>query len=686
MADLEQMSWQVPYFEVPAEKRAGWVEEQLQEGEGWLQDQRSYKDLARNLKVFDGIIDDGVASSLVTNGLKYDIRKFIETISEVREIGSYSTDAVQYKSFSTMVNKVTKGIYLEAAFPRSVRKALQFSAVMGRGYIWPKVKTAQYGFGERQLIFEPLGLLDVIPVQIPSTNDVQDAYSVTVFEYMPIAEAHARFPLFQGQLKPISDVSYKNRVQCKRADLAQRFRYGQNEARTWGDLYCEIRYTFVRDIRINTTGHELPMGDLNTSWFYKVPYVGQSIIGGIKDGSPYMRPARMEDCRIYPQLREIITSPSVAIPMYDGPAFDWHGVIPPVQYDVDDWAWEPIGRSLVSDVGSIEVTKRKLERRMDQVVRTTLNPPMGYDRTAQGGPTIENFDIFGQDQRIGLEGEPKKMLQSVLPDEVRVEEVHFKFLDVLTKMREQQLGIQDLGNLANLKFNISGETMDKALEEIGPIAKGIAAGMEAANAKVAFQLKTMIIQWYDTKRVIQIIGADNITAETFDFDPASIVPSHMPEEMVPATEGNQTMWTHPTMASIYDKMERAKRFSSNLRLISVPSTLLKITQRDEQQKLILLKKMGAPIPWAFIMPKIGIENFGDVKGNTVFEQWMNEEIEMLKVKAAAAQLAAALGLGGGEGGPGQGKGGGRPNSMQKPPKTAQKGGAGGEPRVVQKTS
>lgn len=687
MPDLEQMNWQAPKLEESAEIRAAWVEEQLSEGEGFLEDQKSYKDLSRNLKIFDGIIEDGVSSSLVTNGLKYDIRKFIETISEVREIGSYQSDAVQYRSFATMLNKVGKGIYLEAAFPRCVRKALQYSAVMGRGYIWPKVKTCDYGFGERQLIFEPLGLLDVVPVQMPSTNDVQDAYSVTIVEYMPIAEAHARFPLFQSRLQPVSDVKYQSRVQCRRADYAQRFRYGQTEARNWGDLYCEIRYTFVRDLRINNTGYKLPMGDVGTSWFYEVPSVGDDIIGGVKNGSPFMRKATIQDCRVYPQLREMITSPGITSPMYDGPAFDWHSKIPPVQYDVDDWAWEPIGRSLVSDVGSIEVTKRKLERRMDQVTRTTLNPPMGYNRQETGGPTIENFDIFKQDQRLGVDGEPKKVLQSVLPDEVRVEEIHFKFLDVLTKMREMQLGIQDLGNLANLKFNISGETMDKALEEIGPIAKGIAAGMEAANARVAYQLKTMIVQWYDTKRIIEIIGPDNISQEVFDFDPASIVPSHMPEEMVPTTEGNTTLYTSPEQPSIYSKIDRAKRFASNLRLISIPSTLLKITQRDEQQKLILLKKMGAPIAWADIMGKIGVENWGDVKGNTGFERWMNEELEMLKVKAAAAQLAAQLGLGGPpEGGKGQGKGGGRPNSMQKSPKTAQKGGAGGEPRVVQKTS
>ena len=686
MGDLQQMDWQVPRFEEDAQKRASWVEEQLGEGEGWLEQQRSYKDLARNLRIFDGIIDDGISSALVSNGLKYDIRKFIESISEVREIGTYKTDAVQYRSFGGMINKVSQGVYLESDFPRQVRKALQFSAVMGRGYIWPKVKTEDYGFGERKLIFEPLGLLDVIPVQIPSTNNVQDAYAVTIFEYMPIAEAHGRFPLFQEKLKPVSDVKYQNRVQCRRADYAQRFRYGSGDARQWGDLYCEIRYTFIRDLRINNTRFEFPMGELGTSWFYKVPYVGMDIVGGIRNGSPYVRPALPEDCRVYPQLRLMITSPSVDIPMYDGPAFDWHGIMPPVQYDVDDWAWQPIGNSLVGDVGSIETTKRKLERKMDQVVRTELDPPLGYNREEAAGPTMENFDIFKQSQRLGVNGEPKKILQSVLPEEVRVTEVHFKFLDVLTKMREMQLGIQDLGNLANLKFNLSGETMDKALEEIGPIAKGIAAGMESANTRVAKQLKTMIIQWCDTKRIIQIIGPDKITQEVFDFDPASLVPSHMPDEMTPATEGNNTLYSFPSEPSIYTKMERAKRFAANLRLITVPSTLLKITQRDEQQKLILLKKMGAPISWSTIMPKLGIENFGDVEGDTEFEKWMNEELQMLKVKAAAAQLAAALGLGGGEPGPGQGKGGGRPNSMQKPPKTAMKGGAGGEPRVVQKTS
>jgi len=676
--ETKTTSWQAPPFTASPEERMGWIEEQIQEGEAWLEGQQAYKDLPQNLKIFNAIFRDKTKSTLVSNGLKYDIRKFVETISEVREIGTYSSDAPQFKPFAEMINKVAKGVYLESAFPRSIRKALQFSTVMGRGYLWPNCSADNYGYGERRINFRALGPLDVVPVQIPPlTNDVQDAYMTTIYVYMPIAEAHGRFPLFQSSLVPMSAISYDSRVAARRADSAELLHYGDQPSRNFGDLYCEIRFSFIRDISLNTSGAEMPMGDPGTSWFYKVPYIGQDIFGGIRGGQPFMRKAVAENCRIYPFLREIISSRGMTTPMYDGPQFDQHGCMPEVQYDVDDWAWEGMGRSLVGDVGSIETTKRKIERQVDQVITTTLNPPMGYDRTSTGGPKIENFDIFEQNVRAGMDGEPSKVFQSLLPETVQVKAEHFKFLEMLAAMRKEQLGINDLGNLANLKMNLSGDSLDKALEPIGPIAKGIAAGMEAANAKVAYMLKFMIPQWFDTKRVIEYIGPDNVTQEVFDFDPASLVPSHMPDEYV----NGQV----PSSPSQYAQIERIRRLGKNIRLISVPSTLLRITQRDEQLKLMTLKKQGAPIGWCDILPKLGIENYGDVKGNTVRERWMAETVQELEFKAKLALAMQQMGLGG-EGGEGQGKGGGRPNSNKKSPKQFQKGGAGGEPRTGIKTS
>src|SRR5208337_1804002 len=207
--ELQTVNWQVPRFESSPSTRVGWVEEQIQEGEGFLEGQSCYRNLGANLRVFDAVFRDKSRSSLITNELIYDIRKFCETLAEVREIAGYGSDFPAYKQVAEMLTKVSKCIYLESDFPFQILKVLQFASVMGIGYLWPKVRADEYGYGERKMVFDALGLLDVVPVQIPRSNDVQDAYAVTVYDYMPIAEAHGRFPLFQGQLQTVGPRSYK---------------------------------------------------------------------------------------------------------------------------------------------------------------------------------------------------------------------------------------------------------------------------------------------------------------------------------------------------------------------------------------------------------------------------------------------------------------------------------------------
>jgi len=686
--ELQTVNWQVPRFESSPSTRVGWVEEQIQEGEGFLEGQSCYRNLGANLRVFDAVFRDKSRSSLITNELKYDIRKFCETLAEVREIAGYGSDFPAYKQVAEMLTKVSKCIYLESDFPFQILKVLQFASVMGIGYLWPKVRADEYGYGERKMVFDALGLLDVVPVQIPRSNDVQDAYAVTVYDYMPIAEAHGRFPLFQGQLQTVGPRSYKTQVQARRLDYAERYRYG-DQGRSFGNLYCEIRYTFIRDLRINNTGYELPMGDLGTSWFYKVPFIGQSIFGGVENGQARMRAATAEDCRVYPNLRLIITSTSFDRPLYDGPTFDWDGKIPVIQYTVDDVPWEPLGRSLVGDVASIETTKRKIERKIDDVITITLNPPIGYDHTATGGPKIEHFDIFEPDVRYGVDGKPREILQSLLPEEVRVQGEHFTFLKYLKEAENSQLGLLDLGNLQNMKMNIANETAEKMLESIGPIAKGIAARIEKGNKAVGHRMKFLILQWFNVKRIMEYVGPDSISREIFDYNPDDLVPSHLPDEMI---DGN-----FPNSPSQYDRLTRARWFAKQIRLTSVPSTLLRITQMQEQLKYLQLKRGNAPISWCTVMKKLDVANYGEVQGNTEREKFFNEQVEMQKMQIVAqvqtmlflkqlgidpSQLGGAGGGGGGAGGGGAKQGGGRPPSGGKAPRLKQKGAQGGEPRTT----
>jgi hypothetical protein len=423
----ETIRWQAPPWEALPSEKIAWIEDvAIKEGEGYLSGSSSYRNINQNLRVFDGVFKDKSKSNLITNGLKYSINKFCTTLADIREIAAYSSDVPAYKKIAEMLTKISKCIYLESDFPYQILKVLQFATVLGVGYLWPRVRASEYNFGPREMTFTALGPLDVVPVQIPArTNDIADCYCCTIYDYMPIAEASAVFPLFQGQLQTVGRTSYKSLIQAQRQDFASAWRYGvagETQSRSFGNLYTEIRYTFIRDIRINTTGKEMQCGDPGTSWFYKVPYVGQPIFGGMKNGEPYMRPAMVEDCRLYPNLRLIISSSGLDKPIYDGTAFDWDTKMPVIQYTVDDWPWEPLGRSLVGDVASIETTIRKHERLMDQVLTARLNPPMGYDLDNTGGPKVEHFDIFEPDVRLGLAGgEPKKTFQSILPEEVKTD-------------------------------------------------------------------------------------------------------------------------------------------------------------------------------------------------------------------------------------------------------------------------
>lgn len=684
----DRTTWAAPKFEAHPSVIFGWVEEQIQEGEGFLEGQPCYRDFGANLRIFNAIFKDTTKSRLVTNELKYDIRKFCETLAQVREIAGYGSDFPGFKKIAETLTKVSKALYHESDFPFQILKVLQYASVMGIGYLWPKVRADEYGYGERKMEFDALGLLDVVPVQIPPrSNNVQDAYAVTVYDYMPIAEACARFPLFQGDIQTVGPRNWSTRMQARRIDFAERNRYG-TQGRSFGDLYAEMRWTFIRDMRINTTGYELPMGDLGTTWYYKVPFVGQQIVGGVLNGQPFMRSATPEDCRVYPNLRCIITSSGMNKPMYDGPAFDWDSKIPVIQYTVDDWAWEPLGRSLVGDVASIEHTTRKIERKMDAVITVTLNPPLGYNNTETGGPKIEHFDIFEEDVRLGVDGKPRETLQSVLPDSVRVQGEHFTFLKYLKEAKQSQLGLTDLGNLQNMKMNIANDTADKMLESIGPIAKGIAARIERGNKAVGYRMKFLILQWFNVRRVMEYVGPESVAPEVFDYNPDDLVPSHMPDEMI---GGN-----YPNWSSLYSQLDRARWFARNIRLISVPSTLLKITQMQRQLMMLQLKRGGAPLSWLTVFRNMDITNPEKEIEDSFKEDAKLQEMKimeqvsiMAKLKEMGIDPQALMGGGGGGpggGGKGQGKGGGRPATAQRAPRLGAKGGAGGQPRTVVKES
>lgn len=680
MADEREVEWQVPDHSRGGTYIAGWCSELVQSGERWLKGQRSIENVDDDVKVLMGLDQPNVVKS---NELQTDIRTFVETISDLRQIGTYGSKAPQFEKNVRTYNDVTKHIFVDSKFVFQMRKTLQYS-MLGRGYIWPKFTREDFGWGKGRMHFDALGPLQYLPEQLPLNNCIQDAYAGTAIIPMGIAEAHARFPKFQDKIQSIARYdwkSYGTLSMVDRLDFYNRSKFSDQP--DWDYKHTEFRYHWIRDLSINRSGRAIQMGQPGASWAYVVPAVGDLLVfNNPFNNLPESRKAKEEDCRIYPQLRLIITNPTVTETIYDGTAFDWHGRIPPIAVDVNDWAWSPIGYSLIRQVASLERARRRLVSGMSEVTQVRLDPPLGFDlQSGVSRAQLEKLNLLtASGFRIGTNGAPERALKSILPDSMQVTEQDYKHVELLDSRVKGTLGLMDITSLQELKAGIAESSFDKVLENLGPISKGIAANIAAANGEVCEQLKYSIPQYYTISELMSYIGPDGVSMQTFDFDPQSLVPSHMPGE-------------DQKRPSAYSKRQRARWFCDRLAITSTASQLLNVTQQQERLMYMLFLQRGVPgISYSTIMEKLGVKDYGQVDGDTEWERWRNEQIRnetlQIQMQILGAQMMQDAGIQppGAPPGPGQGKGGGRPNTDSADPKLEQRGSTTNNPRAIIATS
>jgi hypothetical protein len=613
--------------------------------------------------------------------LQPDIRTFVETISELRQIATLGSRAPQFKRILSTYNDVFKYTYWDSQFVPANRRALQW-AMHGQSYIWQKFSRDKFGTGKSRIVFDALGPREGLPEQLPPDNDPQGCYAFTVLRPMGIAEAHARFPQFQQWLTPISRYDWKTYGTLGMArlmDFYDRFRFGMSEGRDpeWSTKYTLIRYHFIRDLRINTTGYTQQMGVPGTSWGYKVPSLGDLIVTtNPYNGLPESHKATVEEARMYPQLRLIITSPSVPVPMYDDTSFDWHGEIPVVKYSWNDWAWSGTGYSAIDSVRGLEVARRDRLSDVNTVLAVRKDPPMGHDVSNGVARTqMEKLDLLhAQGIRLGGRGDPTKWVKSILPESVDVDDKDFKGIDLIGQSIKAALGLTDITSLRDLKMNMSDQQFEKVVENLGPMAKGIAMSFWVANYKHAQMLKYNTAQYRTVDDLIGMVGPEGIGIETFDNDPNSIVPSHLPGE-------------DNSKESRHSKRDRARYACDRLNVVSTPTQLLNITHMQEKMLYMMFLQKGVPISMATIMAKLGVEDF-----EQEHEKWKAEQLkdatDKLDMEKAVVEHAQQIGFNPQpqEQGPGQGKGGGRPHTGATPPHAELKGGKGGNVRAVNSTS
>ncbi len=670
----ENKRWQPPNRTEPGKKVWKWVEDVVDSGEQWLESQPFWNDLSRAEDIIRGKEQekaDENRSDLTSNRLKRIGREMVAAISDVRyPQDAWTSDNKAFSREQAMFSKLSRAVWYEARAPYSLRKLTQWFTLGGTGYYWPLYRRRQIiDPNSLGLSFHEYGPRDVVPFQVDRKN-WQETYAVTIINLMAPYKAHGMFPKYQDRLRTISKRRMRSGAASARMAFISSLR-GTGAFYSSTDQLCEIRYTLVRDMSINDTGMPIPMGDPGSSWSYVVPYLGQDIPAeDIRSGQRYMRPAGIDDTRLYPNMRLIITGSGVEEPMYDGPAWDWHNMFPP-RFCSDDWVTEDMGLSLFRDVFDLERARQFTERSVDMKIKAQMDPGLIYDTNA-GIPagTAEELDPWEMRKRLGVDGEVDKVLSTILPPELmKVGAEPFEWIKYIDECQDYYLGVNQISALAKARVSTGQDGADDLLKLAGPIVRDICVGMETPMADVLEMQKYQILQFFTTNRVMTYVGPDGVTPETFDFDPDHVVPSHMPGE-------------DQESATKFSRMERAKSFARNLRLTPIPGYLHGAPQTA--QKLLLLQgwRAGFPIDPARVAKVYGIENW-EVSDLPKFLSWKQQEIEFAsKLKQELGSLPGMSQPGGTPaGGAGGSKKPGRPPSGTKPPAAQTKGSASG-PRAT----
>ena len=685
-------SWQCPSAEEPEKYRLGWLDEQCQDGERWIKSQRGVQNAQEYRRALDIISGreptrehvDG-RGRITGKRLKTNIRVSISGLSNIRPIWGWHA-AKAYADYASMMNKTARALYLEGSWDRSVKEVLAWAAATCTGWMRPVYMRDQAGRGRGSIKLLTYGMPSVLPTQVPMNGDFQEAYAMTLLDEVPIYMAHSKFPDFQDRLKPTSS-RYWYAAEIRGAAKQNAWQrasslFRKRDTDEMADTYIPIRWTTVIDNSHNLSGHTLPMGEPGSPWYYEVPSLGQEISAGRDEhGHELTRKANENDARMYPYRRLFIASQDCI--MYDGPAFNWHGQCDLIPFALDKWPWEPIGFSLVHDGWALQEAIDEIDNGAHTKITAEMNMPLAYDLNAVTLKEAKEVDPFEPNGRYGYDGNyvDGKPFQSVVGPEVY--QISPQTLAMRKEYQEEldyQLQVRDIVELGKARALGKGMDQIEALVAAnGPVVRDMCRDMEMSLGKVGEQVGWLVLQYENTARLMQIVGPESMDNQVFDYNPADITPSHLPDETVhdPITEA--------VVPSKYSQAQRARWFAENVRYYLMPHSAHEITQMAYRLMLLQGRQRGLPISAATTMQSMEIPDVGIPDGNTEQERFYNEkEVEIhhaariqavIMAEAIENNIVEALG-----GKPsGSTKSGGRPPSNKTAPHQEVK--SGGRPIV-----
>src|SRR5215472_7649361 len=688
-----------------------WAKDIVSDGRSYLRLQPAYPFIQDGLDLVNGETQStpvGTLSRMRTNQTVRNAKELIAAQTNIRIIPAFKSTMEEFKRQESILNKSFMAWQSMTFADRKLRKAWQYAEIAGTGYVGTRYDPNHWYRGRGDIVWDAYGPLDVLPVGMGRQHDLQKAYAVALRVETPVHEAWRLFPLYVDQIKPARDSRAGHGVVVSQAvkfatAVLKRFGQGaryEREPAPWAMV--DVFYIYVDDDSVNDTGEPVKMrgpdGLYGTSWSYEVPFVGQEI----PVGQEKFKKATREDCLLYPNRRLIIAvgTDMLGVIVNPDPACQaspwWHAKVPVAQLRADDWAWNFLGFPITRYGQSLERASIEMWRGMVDAMNARLSPPRAFDRNSQAAALAQTINTRVPNQVVGLDLSLVPLAQQMgplLPFQWYEYPPHYlQAQQMLQSMMKDQMGIADASAMARARQLPSGDSVEKLLEQLGPLIKDQSRNMEESIRSLGEQWKSCFFQFYTAAKRMQILGPDGLAEEDYDYRPGTLIP-YADEEAWKSAGGPDMRsiemrrrfgapeeWeAYFARGEIVPQFERARWHKDNFSFTVTPYSLHEFNSVSRKLFYIQLQSRGFPLdPWT-LAELFDIKNFGELptipdpnsgelrKAQTILERWL----AWMQMQARIQQS-----LGGGQPGAG-GAGGrkpGRPPTAQTTPTMENKGG------------
>lgn len=622
-----------------------WIDSSIRYGLGLLKREQSYNSVAASINYINGSnvgMRQSTLSRVNFNRLRKNLYEIVSSMTDVRPIWSYHTRNEEYKKQGEILDIIVRNWWRNSYSDGRLRDSLMYSAVGGSGYLKVEWNPSLPGGGNIDLI--PLDPRDVIPIQPSLNTSVQQWQGVAIRKTISLTALRQRYPEKFYKYQASSKMWFESKIANSptagavlgnlniTSPVLERLFSGKGSASNTGND-VDLVFVYINDFSLNTGLEPKIMGRPDTNWCYKVYPLGSAhpITG---------RVVTEDEARLYPRGRLVVCTPDCILEDIPNPY--WHGLFPVVKFTLDPQPWTILGSSFVVDCMSMQDSLNETLRGVEDSIKQWLRRTIVADKNAISRSMLRTVDSRLAGQKLNLNPTAGDGLKFI--DGPQLPAFIMEYVGFLVDGIDDNSGVKGLKELASLKQMPSADTVEKYLESQSPLLRLRGRSLEQSLAELAEMVKSMIFQFYDAPRRIQILGPDGITMEDFDYDPRNMIPS------LEVVDPNY----RPEYDSRLSRVDRGTRHQKNFVFSVAPSTFLNTTNTQNKMFMLQLARMpSGPLidPWtllnAFDVPNTGPEPKGSIFDRVQMAQQIGlyppSQLQQMQMQMAAQQQQAGGG-------------------------------------------